>query len=239
MASIQSVVDLLTKYINLLHRRNVHTEGDQTVTGNKTFTEKLFLAPKEDYSQSYIYGTENTANLKIQNRTVDAITDPLGYPARAKLELEAIDNTGQGRFTLTAQSKYDTTNQRYYQYDLVGTSDGSLTWTGGGNPSTGHIEIVDSSYFLSSTSRIGYIRYSSGLQICWGSNVVATASSRTFTFAKPFIETPVPICCYGDIFNYGGQNLALSAYDKSALVVDLSENVYPVRINWGAFGRWK
>ena len=89
-------------------------------------------------------------------------------------------------------------------------------------------------------SGTGYIRYASGLQICWGSNVIATASSnRTFTFAKPFIESPVPICCYGDTVNYAGQNLALSAYDKSALVADLSKWVCPVRINWCAFGRWK
>lgn len=89
-------------------------------------------------------------------------------------------------------------------------------------------------------SGTGYIRYASGLQICWGSNVVATASSsRTFTSAKPFIETPVPICCYGDDVNYQDQSLAIDVYDKNALVVVLSKGFYPVRINWCVFGRWK
>ena len=145
----------------------VHTADAETITGAKTFTEKLFLTPKEGdrWAETFIYGTENTAKLKIQNKNIDAITDPDGYPPRSSLTLETIDNAGQGRFTLRAQSKYDTINKKYYQYDLVGTSDGTLTWTGGGNPSTGDIEIVDSSSLPGS---IGYIRYSSGLQICWG-----------------------------------------------------------------------
>ena len=41
MASIQSVVDLLTKYINLLHGKNIHTEGDQDIAGIKNFTGTL------------------------------------------------------------------------------------------------------------------------------------------------------------------------------------------------------
>lgn len=41
MASIQSVVDLLTKYIKLLHSKNVHTEGDQSIAGVKNFTGTL------------------------------------------------------------------------------------------------------------------------------------------------------------------------------------------------------
>lgn len=45
----------------------VHTAGDETITGDKTFTEKLFLTPKEGdrWAETFIYGTENTAKLKI------------------------------------------------------------------------------------------------------------------------------------------------------------------------------
>ena len=204
---MQALVTAASGYAELAHSSAqqaspegvVHITGDETISGTKTFTEKLFLTPKEDdrWSQTYIYGTENTASLKIQNRTVEAITDPLGYPARAKLELEAIDNAGQGRFTLTAQSKYNTTNQRYYQYDLVGTSDGLLSWTGGGNSSLGHIEIVDSSSLPGS---IGYIRYSSGLQICYGYvscvNYGYNSTCSKFTFPAAFKATTyqVTVC---------------------------------------------
>ena len=41
MASIQSVIDLLVKYIKLLHSKNVYTEGDQTIAGIKNFTGTL------------------------------------------------------------------------------------------------------------------------------------------------------------------------------------------------------
>lgn len=192
MASITSMITLLLRYIGLLDGKTVHTTGDETISGAKTFTEKLFLTPKEGdrWAETFIYGTENTAKLEIQNRNIDAITDPDGYPARSSLTLEASDNAGQGRFTLRAQSKYDTTNQRYYQYDLVGTSNGSLTWTGGGNHSTGHIEIVDSSSLSGSK---GYIRYSSGLQICYGyvncANYGYKSKYSQFTFPAAFKDT--------------------------------------------------
>lgn len=177
---------------------SVHKTGDETISGAKTFTEKLFLAPKEDdrWSQTYIYGTENAASLKIQNRTVEAITDPLGYPARSSLTLQGYDS-GQGRFSLLAQSKYDTTNQKYHQYSLLGTSDGSLSWTGGDYSSSGEIEIV---YSSSLSSSIGYIRYSSGLQICYGYvncvNYGYRGNYRQFTFPVAFKDTAyqVTVC---------------------------------------------
>lgn len=172
---MQALVTAASGYAELAHSYAqqaspegvVHITGDETISGAKTFTEKLFLAPKEDDSQTYIYGTENTASLKIQNRTVEAITDSL---ARGSITLQG-DDSGQGRFTLSAMSKYDTTNQRYYQSSLVGTSDGSLTWTSGYHSSSGkysysgEIDIVRS---LSLSSSTGYIRYDNGLQICYG-----------------------------------------------------------------------
>ena len=143
----------------------VHTADAETITGAKTFTEKLFLAPKEDdrWSQTYIYGAENTLSLKIQNRIEpEDLTGEL--PARSSITLQG-DDFGQGRFTLRAQSKSSSTGDGYKQWELLGTSDGSLSWTGGDYSSSGEIEIVDSSSLPGS---IGYIRYSSGLQICWG-----------------------------------------------------------------------
>ena len=189
MAAHTSELSDIKNSMAALGADSVHKTGDETISGAKTFTEKLFLTPKEDdrWSQTYIYGTENTASLKIQNRTVEAVTDPLGYPARSSLTLESSDNAGQGRFTLKAQSKYNTADKRYYSYDLVGTSDGSLTWTGGDYSSRGDIEIVDSSDFSSS---IGYIRYSSGLQICWGYvncvNYGYSSKYSEFTFPVAF-----------------------------------------------------
>ena len=166
---------------------SVHITGDETITGAKTFTEKLFLAPKEDdrWLQTYIYGAENTLSLKIQNRIEpEDLTGEL--PARSSITLQGYDS-GQGRFTLLAQSKMSSTGDGYKRWELLGTSDGSLKWTGRDYSSRGDIEIVDSSDFSSS---IGYIRYSSGLQICWGYvncvNYGYSSKYSEFTFPVAF-----------------------------------------------------
>lgn len=221
----------------------VHTADAETITGTKTFTEKLFLTPKEDdrWSQTYIYGTENTASLKIQNRTVDAITDPLGYPARAQLELEATDNAGQGRFSLLALSKYDTTNQRYYQYSLVGTSDGSLTWTGGNYSSRGDIEIVDSLDTPSEFGKVKYIRYSSGLQICWGFlniNGPVTATNKRITFPVAFTATPAILTTCNA--NVGPHPIGIGWESTTAFSIGTIDNFNSTGVtSWVAVGAWK
>lgn len=226
----------------------VHIADAETITGTKTFTEKLFLAPKEDdsWAQTYIYGTENTAKLKIQSRTVDAVTDPLGYPARAKLELEANDNAGQGRFTLTAQSKYNTANQRYYQYDLVGTSDGLLSWTGGDNPSLGHIEIVDSLNTSSPQGEVNYIRYSSGLQICWGVlnlNGPISATNKRITFPVAFTALPAILTTQNANTGYypaGYHPIGIGWESSTAFSIGTLDNFNAIGITeWIAIGPWK
>ena len=250
---MQALVTAASGYAELAHiyaqqvspEGVVHITGDETITGAKTFTEKLFLAPKEDdqWSQTYIYGTENTATLKIQNRTIDAITDHLGYPARGSITLQGYDS-GQGRFTLLAQSKYDTTNQKYYQYQLVGTSDEALTWTGGDYSSSGKIEIVDSSNFSSDTE---YIRYSSGLQLCWGWTGVKSVVNNTvlsFSFPKAFTSAPYVVCSMSRGENYWASFNENVSSTTTAFIVgtfvaygsDISGNV---AYNWFAIGTWK
>lgn len=217
----------------------VHTAGDETITGAKTFTEKLFLAPKEDdrWLKTYIYGAENTLSLKIQNRTIDSITDSTGYPARGSLTLEG-DDSGQGRFSLLAQSKYDTTNQRYYQYELVGTSDGALTWTGGDYSSSGEIEIVDSSNFSDYTS---YIRYSSGLQICWGYvslNGPITATNKRITFPVAFTTKPAILTTHNA--NAGDTPIGVGWESTTAFSIGTVNNSSSTSItSWIAIGAWK
>lgn len=217
----------------------VHTAGDETITGAKTFTEKLFLAPKEDdrWLKTYIYGAENTLSLKIQNRTIDSITDSTGYPARGSLTLEG-DDSGQGRFSLLAQSKYDTTNQRYYQYELVGTSDGALTWTGGDYSSSGEIEIVDSSNFSDYTS---YIRYSSGLQICWGYvslNGPITATNKRITFPVAFTTKPAILTTHNA--NAGDTPIGVGWESTTAFSIGTVNGSSSTSLtSWIAIGTWK
>lgn len=226
----------------------VHTADAETITGAKTFTEKLFLTPKEGdrWAETYIYGTENTAKLTIQNKNTDAITDPDGYPAISSLTLEASDNAaafnaGRGRFALRAQSKYDTINKRYYQYDLEGTSDGTLTWTGGDYSSLGHIEIVDSLDTSSQWGRVKYIRYSSGLQICWGYvslNGPVTATNKRITFPVAFITAPAILTTFN--YNIGNTPIGIGWESATAFSIGTMDNFNSTgNTSWIAVGTWK
>lgn len=248
---MQALVTAASGYAELAHSYAqqaspegvVHITGDETISGAKTFTEKLFLAPKEDdsWAQTYIYGTENTASLKIQNRAVDAIADPLGYPARSSLTLEALDNAGHGRFTLKVQSKYNTANKRYYSYDLVGTSAGSLTWTGGDNSSLGRIEIVDSMDIASAWGEVNYIRYSSGLQICWGILSLSgplTATNKRVTFPVPFTVIPVILTTFNA--NIGNIPIGIGWESATAFSIGTMNNSDTTQhTGWIAIGFWK
>jgi hypothetical protein len=217
----------------------VHTADAETITGAKTFTEKLFLAPKEDdrWAETYIYGTENTAKLKIQNRIEpEDLTGEL--PARSSITLQG-DDSGQGRFTLLAQSKESSTGDGYKQYNLVGTSDRLLSWTGGNYSSLGHIEIVDSS--SSSWSEEKYIRYSSGLQICWGVLSLSgpvTATNKRITFPVAFSAVPAIITTYNA--NIGLHPIGIGWESATAFSIGTMDNFNSTgNTSWIAIGPWK
>ena len=247
---MQALVTAASGYAELAHTYAqqaspegvVHITGDETITGVKTFTEKLFLTPKEDdqWSQTYIYGTENTTSLEIQNRSIDAITDRLGYPARSALTLKGYDS-GQGRFTLMAQSKYDATNQRYYQYQLVGTSDGSLTWTGENYSSLGKIEVVDSLDILNEYGKVKHIRYSSGLQICWGYvnlNGPVTATNKRISFPVAFTALPAILTTYNA--SIGNKPIGIGWESATAFSIGTMDNSGSTSYTtWIAIGPWK
>ena len=155
--------------------------------------------------------------------------------------MEAIDNAGQGRFSLLALSKYNTTNQRYYQYNLVGTSDGSLTWTGGNYSSRGDIEIVDSLDTLSEYGKVKYIRYSSGLQICWGILSLSgpvTATNKRITFPVAFSAIPTILTTYSA--NVGLHPIGIGWETATAFSIGTMDNFNSTgNTSWIAIGPWK
>ena len=217
---------------------SVHKTGDETISGAKTFTEKLFLAPKEDdrWLQTYIYGAENTLSLKIQNRIEpEDLTGEL--PARSSITLQGEDS-GQGRFTLLAQSKRSSTGDRYKQWELLGTSDGTLKWTGGNYSSRGDIEIVDSKDFSSSTR---YIRYSSGLQICWGIlniNGPVTSKNKRVTFPVAFSKKPAILTTYN--VNIGNKPVGTGWESTTAFSIGTMDKSNSTgSTSWIAIGPWK
>ena len=249
---MQSLVNAASGYAELAHNYAqqaspegvVHITGDETITGAKTFTEKLFLAPKEDdqWLQTYIYGAENTLSLKIQNRIEpEDLTGEL--PARSSIALQGYDS-GQGNFMLLAQSKRSSTGVGYKQWTLLGTSDGRLSWSGSG-PSSGNIEVVYSSKTTQSydSSQLSqeYIRYSSGLQLCWGIvnlNGPISSSNLKVTFLQPFLCKPRVFS--GPNANNGTATVIVGWEETTAFTIGTPAGITTKGlVNWLAIGPWK
>lgn len=153
MATIQSVIDLLVRYIKLLHGKNVHTEGDETITGDKTFTGGVTVG---------------------------------GYEPECVVDKE----------------------------------DGN---------------------------QYGYIRYPSGLQICWGWSGTFSGgnnSSKTFTFAKSFKTRPHVFCSPSNgAYNWGRYNATTISTTTTGTIRTWvsygSADEATVAFNWLAIGYWK
>ena len=146
--------------VSTLDANVVKLSGDQTIGGTKTFT-------------SGIHG--NTSELRVQNDKTDndgvtSIYGGAGYATGGYLSVYGISNSSYPGWFRVVTTTGPVTKA------LVGKPDGTLLW--------------DSKNVLCvSDSGSNYIRFSSGLQICWGNVSVATASTAV-TFPKAFSATP-------------------------------------------------
>lgn len=109
----------------------------------------------------------------ISNVRTDGYTQISGsqYDKGSRLTLWGQDNDGGGRFALFARN-----NDLYAE--LVGSPDGTLLW---GGKNVERVNAIGSNY----------IRYESGLQICWGFNSMTHNSE--ITFAAPFSTSPIVV----------------------------------------------
>ena len=108
-----------------------------------------------------------------------------------------------GNFAIYARSSTSTNN-----YILVGRPDGHLMW-GTALNSGKEVERVDSTSF---TADKGYIKYASGLMICWdkataqptasntqsGLNQALYYSRKAFTYRAAFTRTPIVVPAYNE-----------------------------------------
>lgn len=112
---------------------------------------------------------------------------------------------------------------------LRGSPEGSLTWGGK------RVETVDS-------SGDGWIRYSSGIQMCWGGAEVAAGSAyKTETFGKPFSSKWVR--CVASAWATDGAT-AVTFEPRDTSHIDLyckrgGGTSYATAVYWLAIGRWK
>ena len=217
----------------------VHSVGTENITGTKTFTEKIFLAPKKlsYFSYAYIYGMENGtggAGLVVQNRALPENSET--QPARSYLALEGYDS-GQGRFTLLAQNKHKSTSDGNSSASLVGTSDGVLSWTCSNADNSGAIDAVVGK----GMSNNGDIRYASGLQMCWGLvtlNGPITNKNVKVTFPKPFATIPRVFSCSNAKI---GDAMVLVGWETTTdfTIGCNSGSSSKGHTNWLAIGPWK
>lgn len=94
----------------------------------------------------------------------------------------------------------------------------------------------------------GHIRYSSGLQICWGWSGTFSGgnnSSKTFTFAKSFKTRPHVFCspCNG-AYKWASYNAETSSTTTTGTICiwvsyGSADTAATVAFNWLAIGYWK
>ena len=147
----------------------------------------------------------------------------------AYLRLDGSTSSMTGSFTLKAN---DGTNSK----TLVGSPDGTLTW-GGKN-----VERVNA-------SGTNYVRFDSGLQICWGTTAskttnAGTSTTTTITFPVAFKDTTYTVT-FVDRFganNWQNHTFSTSSYTTTGVGLYLQNNAagaYTYTLSWMAIGKWK
>lgn len=167
---------------------------------------------------------ENVISTPDTNHWIRILAGP-EFNNGARLSLAGKDTPGkEGQFYLVAR---DGTTES----SLVGTPSGTLTWNGV------NVERVTS-------SGTNWIRYESGLQIVWGSDVILSPPSITKTFGAPFLPWG------SDITGMSYSILAFPyAAEGNSFVNTLTVNPRPesaifntndaVGFTWCAVGKWK
>lgn len=106
---------------------------------------------------------------------------------------------------------------------LVGDPNGSLAWDG---------KDVERVYAID-LSNPGYVRFTSGLQICWGSETGVSTTEKQITFPAPFSATPKATLSVGaNTVTYGWTNI-----NSSAIYVKTS-STSGVIVYYMAIGKW-
>ena len=137
----------------------------------------------------------------------------------AYLTLYGKDHANAGRFILTAK---DGTNSALLQ----GLANETLTWAGK------EIERVNASSF--STASSSYIRFESGLQICWGSETGVANTNVTVTYAAPFSTSPrITLSVGSSTVTYGWSNVSATAITLK------TSSTSGVIVYYMAIGKWK
>ena len=185
-----------------------------------------------------------TADTAIQK----SVTDEVSARKAADTTLQNnIDNEASARETADTAIQKSVTDidSKTVHLDGTETVTGDKAFTGG--VTVGGYEpecVVDKE----DEFQYGHIRYSSGLQICWGwagTFSGGNGSSKTFTFAKPFKVRPHVFCtsCNGaykwETYNAETYSTTTTGTIKIWVVYGSADKEATVAFNWLAIGYWK
>lgn len=192
--------------------------------GGKLVLTEDDLASKADKSDLNNYlpisGGQMTGSA-ISRDTDDSVLQLRGgatYTTGSYLTLCGKDYSSSGVFTVTAR---DGTNS----CTLRGTPSGTLTW---GNKT---IDVIEE-------QGDGYIRYSNGIQICWGTKMIAGGvTSADILFPKPF--QVVPAISANIQVEDGEQFATLRTCSASGFGCVRNVGYYSCFVYFSAIGKWK
>jgi len=195
----------------------VMTEGNQTISGIKTFNYKIHFSNFGEIGRMLTRHDGDTKRLhqlyfsttKLENWNSDG---------GAKITLHAYDSDysdrEDGGFSILAATDTE-------KSDLAGYPDGRLNWCG------------ESIYIVScnTSSTCGHIRYGNGIQICWGGGGLFDVP-RDDSYDRPFISAP------GIGMNNGELDLGSSSNTGFHVYV-VTSGITKTYYTYIAIGRWK
>lgn len=191
---------------------------------------------------THIGSTANTSMILQHDKLTQGfeIWSGNSLPAGASLILRGALHDDGGKFYLAASNKIgdSDTDTSHTRIILEGDPNGSLKWNGK------EVERINAS----SLAHSGYIRYESGLQICWGTvtvNKSYTANqydTRTWTYPVAFNTEPIVLCnSRHDRFNVGTNNSPIG--NSSCTIYSVNTHTSSTftlsYIDCFAIGKWK
>ena len=185
-----------------------------------------------------------TADTAIQK----SVTDEVSARKAADTTLQNnIDNEASARETADTAIQKSVTDidSKTVHLDGTETVTGDKAFTGGVTVGGYEPECV---VYKKDEFQYGHIRYSSGLQICWGwagTFSGGNGSSETFTFAKPFKVRPHVFCtpCNG-AYKWSSYNAETNSTTTTGTIsiwvsYGSADNEATVAFNWLAIGYWE
>lgn len=180
------------------------------LTGDLTISGKLLGSNSNNTATLFFVG-----NSRSEYDGYTGLYGANSYNNGASIFMYGKNNEAAGRFDIHA---FDGTNRK----TLFGNANGSLTWNGK------EVERVNA-------SGTNYIRFESGLQICWG-YTTATTAGTTVTFPVAFANTN-----YSVVPQTGGSGLTagFSSQTTTSVLIQSSHASVQAAIEYICIGKWK